>query len=197
MKNGLLILNVILLIAVGVLFYLHFSSRPEAVKPPQAANNNVLPGATSGSRIAYIEMDSLENNFAMIRDVKSELSRKEESMNNELTGLEKRYRARASELQGQAPTMNQVQSEEATKEMMQMQQSMQSRKQELDQQYQNLYMDKMKDVKTRIESFLKDYNKDKGYTYILAYEPGLFYYRDSTFNITREVINGLNKLYKK
>jgi outer membrane protein len=197
MKNGLLILNVILLIAVGVLFYLHFSSRPEAVKPPQAANNNILPGATSGSRIAYIEMDSLENNFAMIRDVKSELSRKEESMNNELTGLEKRYRARASELQGQAPTMNQVQSEEATKEMMQMQQSMQSRKQELDQQYQNLYMDKMKDVKTRIESFLKDYNKDKGYTYILAYEPGLFYYRDSTFNITRDVINGLNKLYKK
>jgi outer membrane protein len=197
MKNGLLILNVILLIAVGVLFYLHFSSRPEAVKPPQAANNNILPAATAGSRIAYIEMDSLENNFAMIRDVKSELSRKEESMNNELTGLEKRLRARASELQGQAATMNQVQSEEATKEMMQMQQTMQSRKQELDQQYQNLYMDKMKDVKNRIESFLKEYNKDKGYTYILAYEPGLFYYRDSTFNITRDVINGLNKLYKK
>jgi outer membrane protein len=198
MRNGLLILNIILLIAVGVLFYLHFSSGNKQDKKPDtvAAGNQSAP-AGSEVRIAYIEMDSLESAFAMIRDVKNELTRKEESMNNELSGLEKKYRDKAAVYQGQAATMNQMQSEAATKDMMQLQQTIQSRKQDLDQEYQNLYMGKMKDVKSKIEDFLKEYNKDKRYTYILAYEPGLFYYKDTTYNITGDVIRGLNKRYKK
>ncbi len=201
MKNGLLILNVILAIAVGVLFYLHFASSPAKIskKTEEASmsRSGNSTASTAGASIAYIEMDSLENAYAMIKDVKSELSRKEEAMNSELTGLEKQYRSRESYYQGQAPTMNQVQSESATKEMMDLQQKIRGRKQNLDQEYQQLYMTKMKDVKTRIENFLKDYNKDGRYTYILAYEPGLFYYKDSAFNITADVIAGLNKLYKK
>jgi outer membrane protein len=200
MKNGLLVLNIILLIAVGVLFYLHFST-PGKQSASSAgtvlSGNPDIPAGSSNVRIAYIEMDSLENAFTVIRDVKSELARREEAMTNELNGLEKRYRSRGQELQAQAATMNQVQSEAAQKEMMQLEQTIRGRKQELDQQYQNLYMDKMKDVKTRIENYLKEYNKDKGYTYILAYEPGLFYYKDSTFNITGDVIQGLNKKYRK
>ncbi len=197
MKNGLLILNGILLLAVGVLFYLHFnsSSKPDA-KPATSTVNNSAPDG-DGVRIAYIEMDSLENSFALIRDVKNELERKEVAMNNELTGLEKKYRSKATEYQGQAATMTQVQSEMATRDMMQLEQTIKNRKMALDQEYQDLYMRKMKDVKSRIENFLKDYNKDKKYTYILAYEPGLFYYRDTTYNITGDVISGLNKQYKK
>lgn len=197
MKNGLLILNGILLLAVGVLFYLHFnsSSKPDA-KPATGTVNNSAPDG-DGVRIAYIEMDSLENSFTLIRDVKNELERKEVAMNNELTGLEKKYRSKATEYQGQAATMTQVQSEMATRDMMQLEQTIKNRKMALDQEYQDLYMRKMKDVKSRIENFLKDYNKDKKYTYILAYEPGLFYYRDTTYNITGDVVSGLNKQYKK
>ena len=93
--------------------------------------------------------------------------------------------------------MTQVQSEMATRDMMQLQQNMQSRKQQLDQEYQDFYMRKMKEVKTRIEDYLKEYNAKKGYTYIFAYEPGLFYYRDTTYNITGDVLKGLNEQYKK
>jgi outer membrane protein len=93
--------------------------------------------------------------------------------------------------------MTQVQSEMAQRDMMQMQQNMQSRKQALDQEYQEFYMRKMKDVKTKIEDFLKDYNQQKGFTYIFAYEPGLFYYRDTALNITNDVIRGLNDQYTK
>jgi outer membrane protein len=58
-------------------------------------------------------------------------------------------------------------------------------------------MRKMKDVKNKIEEYLKTYNNEKGYSYIFAYEPGLFYYRDTMYDITNDVIKGLNDIYKK
>lgn len=195
MKNGILILNVVLLVLVGVLFYLHFSSKnPSTTK---AANNQNSTAAAKDFKIAYFEMDSVENSFQMVKDVKAELTRKEEAIGTELERLEKNYRNKIAQYQAQGANMTQVQSEMAQRDVMQMQQSMQSRRQSLEQEYQDLQMRKLKDVKTKIEDFLKRYNADKGYTYILAYEPGIFYYKDTTYNITGDLIQGLNQQYTK
>jgi outer membrane protein len=194
MKNGMLVLNVVLLIAVGVLFYLHFSSRNTASQNATASKGAPASGPNA-FKIAYFEMDSLEASFAMVKDVKNELSKREDAVNGELSSLEKRYQNKIAQYQQQGATMNQVQSEAAQKDVMQMQQNMQSRKQALDQEYQDLYMRKMKDVKSRIEDFLRKYNATKGYSYIFAYEPGLIYYRDTAYNITPELVKGLNEQY--
>jgi len=133
----------------------------------------------------------------MVLDAKAELNRKEEAVNAEKAKMERNYKDRLEKYQGQAASMNQVQSETATKDMMQLQQQIQSRSQALEQEYQDFYTRKMKEVKEKIEAFLKDYNAQKGYAYIVAYEPGLFYYRDTAYDITADVIEGLNKAYKK
>lgn len=195
MKNGLLVLNVVLFISVAILFYLHFNSgsaqsnKQISSKPPTTADSDF--------RIAYFEMDSLENSFAMVKDVKTELSKKEDVINGELGRLEKAYQNKIAQYQAQGATMNQVQSEMAQRDVMQMQQNMQNRKQALDKEYQDHYMRKMKDVKTRIEDFLKEFNSQKNYSFILASDPGLFYYRDTAYNITRELVTGLNHQYSK
>lgn len=198
MKSGIIIFNAILLVLIGILFYLHFSSTP---KTKTVAGNVKTTGTTAATsddfKIAYFEMDSLEAAFDMVKDVKTELSRKEDAVTGELRRMEKSYQDKLGRYQAQAATMTQVQSESATKDMMQMQQQMQNRKQSLDQEYQDFYMRKMKEVKTKIEDYLKAYNAEKGFTYILAYEPGLFYYRDSTYDITEDLIKGLNNTYKK
>jgi outer membrane protein len=198
MKNGILILNVVLLVLVGVLFYLHFSSRNPS--PTKAANSQTASSANAaGFKIAYFEMDSVENAFQLVKDVKAELTRKEEAIGSELERLEKNYRSKVAQYQAQAQgnNMTQVQSEMAQRDVMQMQQSMQSRRQSLEQEYQDFQMRKLKDVKAKIEDYLKQYNNDKGYTYIFAYEPGIFYYKDTTYNITADVIKGLNQQYTK
>jgi outer membrane protein len=196
MKNGLLVFNVLLLILVGILFYLHFSSKKLSVAGT-SAYKSVSRDTSAPIRIAYFEMDSIENSFAMVKDVKNELGKKEDAVNSELAGLEKKYRNKMAQYQSQGQTMTQVQSEMAQKDVMQMQQTMQSRKQALDQEYQDYYMRKMKDVKTKIEDFLKQYNSQKSFSYIFAYDPGLFYYRDTAYNITADVIKGLNQGYTK
>ena len=196
MKNGILILNVVLLVLVGVLFYLHFSSKSPSIS--KNANNPTASAANEkGFKIAYFEMDSVENSFQMVKDVKAELTRKEETIGSELERLEKNYRNKVAQYQAQGANMTQVQSEMAQRDVMQMQQSMQSRRQSLEQEYQDLQMRKLKDVKTKIEDYLKAYNAERGYSYILAYEPGLFYYRDSVYDITDDLIKGLNNTYKK
>ncbi|MCU7549651.1 OmpH family outer membrane protein [Chitinophagaceae bacterium LB-8] len=194
MNRGLLVSNIILFILVGVLFFLHLSSGKNP-GPKAAVNKEADP--VKEFKIAYFEMDSLENSFSMVKDVKAELGKKEDAINSELARLEKTVRDKGNMYQSQAATMNQVQSEMATRDMMQLQQSFQSRKQALDQEYQDFYMRKMRDVKTKIEDYLKDYNQTKGYSYIFAYEPGLFYYRDTVYNITNDLIKGLNNTYTK
>jgi outer membrane protein len=198
MKNVSLVLNVVLLIAVGILFYLHFSGRN--TPHTKIASSQKQAGATTAAsddfRIAYFEMDSINNNFVLIKDVKSELSREEEKINAELTRLQKAYNDRITHYQGQANNMSQVESENANRDILQLQDKIRSTKQNMEQRYQDLYMRKMQDVKAKVEEYLKEYNKDKGYSYILAYEPGFIFYRDSALNITSDLIAGLNEKYK-
>src|SRR5690606_12840476 len=98
--------------------------------------------------------------------------------------------------QNKQQEMNQQQYEAAAMDLKKLEQNISTRKQTLDQEYNDLVMRRMKDVKTKIEDFLKEYNKDKSYSYIVSYEQGLFYYRDTIYNITADVIRGLNDMYK-
>jgi outer membrane protein len=194
MKNGLLALNGLLLIAVGVLFYLHFTEKRSFVTSNNKSPQKTLPDTPF--RIAYFEIDSVSEHFALVKDVRAELDRRQDSMNNELERLDKSYRDKMSEYQNKAASMSQVQSESATQDLLRMQDFIKNRKQELDQKYNDLVTRKMNSVKAKIEEFLKEYNKDNRYNYIISYEPGLFYYKDPAFNITDDVVKGLNEMYK-
>ena len=197
MKNASLVLNLVLLVAVGVLYYLHFSSAKKSVDTKVASTSNSGAVNRGDCRIAYFDMDSINNSFVLIKSVKNELSKEEEKINSTLTNLQKTYNDRITHYQGQQQSMSAVESEKANRDILQLQDRIRTTKQEMEQRYQDLYMRKMQDVKAKVEEYLKDYNKDKGYAYILAYEPGFIFYRDSALNITSDIISGLNEKYKK
>ncbi|MEI6947088.1 OmpH family outer membrane protein [Paraflavisolibacter sp. H34] len=186
---------------IGILFYLHFSSPSSAAAPKSpvrvsAASPAEVPAAQD-FRIAYFEMDSIEDSFGLVKDVKRELNRKDEQINNEKVRLRKMYQEKVNSYQQSAATMNQVQSEAATRDIMQMEENIKTKMQTLDQEFQDLSMRKTREVKNKIEEYLKEYNKDKGFSYILVNEPGLIFYKDSAYNITADVIKGLNESYGK
>ena len=98
------------------------------------------------------------------------------------------------QLQQKASTMNQKEQEAAMQEINKMQQDLQARKQSIDNELYNDNSKMKEDILTRIQNFLKEYNKDGKYSYIFSYEPGFMFYKDSTLNITPDVIAGLNEL---
>ena len=197
MRNGLLIWNVLLTIIAGYLLFMHFRSG-KSISAKEKLSSNDSARVNKDFRIAYFEMDSVEANFEMVKDVKAELSKKEDAINSELEGMSRKFQQRYKYFQEQAQggTMTQAQSEAASQELKNMDDQMKARKQNLDQEYSEFTVKKMKDIKGRIEEFLKEYNKNKQYSYIVSYEQGLFYYKDSVYNITNDVIKGLNADYK-
>ena len=196
MKNILLIINIVLICLVGYLYYLHFNEPKKLAvhsSGSQAINGNGT--ATTNAKVAYIDLDSLQNNYTYYKKIKADFERKQSAANDEIGGMQKKYQARAMQLQKKGSTMNQQEQEEAMQEINKMQQDLQSKKQEIDNELYT-YNSKMKeDILTRIQNFLKDYNKDGKYSYIFSYEPGFMFYKDSTLNITPDVIEGLNSLY--
>lgn len=196
MKNFLVVLNAVLLVAVGYLFYLQFATkRPAVVTKSPEQSQNVISSPNS-FRIAYFVMDSIEKNFQMVKEVKEQLNKKEDDMNNEMDVMNRNYQQKVSGYQGKAQAMTQAQSESATQDLLLLQDQIKNRRQSLNQEYNDLVTRKMSDVRLKIEDFLKIYNQDKGYSYIISYEPGLFYYKDSIYNITSDVVKGLNAMYK-
>jgi outer membrane protein len=93
--------------------------------------------------------------------------------------------------------MTQTEGEAAQREYAQMQQKYQQRQVAMEQELKKHQIDLMTDVRNKIENYLKEYNKEKGYAFILSYEPGfMLYYRDSVYDITNDVIKGLNTQYQ-
>lgn len=198
MKNGLLIWNVLLTIIAGYLLFAHFNHKSGRMVAGSQINRDTSL-AHFPFRIAYFEMDSVENHFDMVKDVKAEIAKKDEEYTNSLSQLEYTYQNKIREYQQKekSGTMVQADYEKAQIDIRQLEDRLKNRKQELDQQYQDFVMRRNLSVKKKIEDFLTEYNKAKNYSYIVAYEQGLFYFKDTVYNITADVIKGLNEEYKR
>jgi outer membrane protein len=129
--------------------------------------------------------------------VSGDIKKKESSMNAELNDLTSKYQRTIKKWQEKGNNITQTEGEQAQREVGLLQQQYQQRKGELEQEMQKLQVDRMTELRKQVEEFLKDYNKDKKYSYILSYEPGfIIYYKDSAYNITSDLITGLNAHYK-
>ena len=196
MKHLNTILSAVLLVAVAVLFFKVYK-KPDGTT---AASGTLPKTADSSNRgpIAYFEMDSVEQKYAYIKDVREKIKGQEQAITNELTGLKKTYMGRVQQLQSKAATMSQQEGEAAQAEINQMQQSMQQKEARLTQDLQDQQFKLMQDINKRIEDYLKTYNSKKRFAFILSHSPGdHIYFKDSTLDITKELIGGLNSSYKK
>jgi outer membrane protein len=192
MKNALYIVNGILVIAVGVLFYLFLTEKK--------GNSSVVRSSTwtdtakASTRIAYFEWDSIENQ-KFYKEMQDELNRKKEESDKQKVKLGQIYQQR---LDGyNKKEMSQVESERATQDMRDLEQNLRSQADKLDQDLNDYVLRKKVDFNDKIRNFLKEYNQDKKFSYIIANEPGFIFYRDSAFNITKDVIAGLNQIFTK
>jgi outer membrane protein len=195
MKNVNTVLNVICLLAIAVLFFLFFKS----ASPAKTNTVNKSDSSKSSiASIAYFEMDTVERRYNYIKDVQDQLKGRQAAISNELNATKKNYMNRIQQLQGKAATMSQQEGEAAQAEINQMQNELQQKEARLSQELQEQQFKLMQDINKKIEDYLQTYNKEKKYAYILSHSPGDFiYFKDSSNNITEELVKGLNDGYKK
>src|SRR5450755_438925 len=191
MRNISIVPGLLALLLTGVLFYVIYHK--PAMQPVVISASNGNQAAGNNFRMAYFYLDSLEANYQYFKDVLEKIKSKENEMNAELGGIEKSYQKKITEWQKKAPTMSQTESQEAQQEYAQMQQNYQIRKQTLQESLLKHNEDLKSDIKKKIEEYLKDYNKTKGYNYIISYDANSFIYlKDTANNITDDLVGGLN-----
>jgi outer membrane protein len=198
MKNLSLILNAILFLLVGVLFYLHFSNKksnaPVVVKTADGSTQTI-----SGTVIAYFDIDSFQNNYTLYKSKKVEIENKQRAIENEVAKDEQRIQNMIAGYQKQAETMTEEEYYTAQQKLAVEQQKAQQKAENSTQNLLKMTDKFNKDLMESIVEYLKEYNKDNKYTYILPYtkeSPNLLYV-DTRYDITKEIIEGMNAKAKK
>ena len=159
------------------------------------------PAAVSGARIAYVNIDTLEEHFELLKQHKEEFRKHKEQMEGELQQSAAQMQAKAQDIQkkAQAQTLTQSEYEAAQKQYMNMQQSLESRNQALTEELVKQQEEMNKDLKKRLDAYLEQYNKDKHYDFILSYSAGggsPVMYANKQYEITNDVIAGMNAATK-
>ena len=107
------------------------------------------------------------------------------------------FNSKLQDFQKVAQSLSQAEQASKQQELMQMEKAFQGKEKMMSDEFQDEQFKKLQDVKKKIEDYLKLYNKDKGYAFIFSSSPDLMYLKDSVYDITPDVIRGLNELYKK
>jgi outer membrane protein len=189
------ILAVIAIVLASALYFVQAGQIRELKK---RATTEAKPVSGSNFKIAYFDMDSLEAHYEVFKDAQAQVKSKENDMNMDLQRLDRENQKKIQIWRQKGNQMTQAEGEQAQQEYAQMQQQFASRKQDLEQALYKSTEERKADIRKRIEDFLKEYNKGKNYSYIFAYDPNSFIYnKDSSYNITNELVQGLNEAYKK
>jgi len=195
MKHISTVLSVIALVLIAVLFYLQSGGSSAKAKKMVEAPAKV---SSAESRIAYFDMDTLEAHYEYFRDAQTTVKAKENAMNQELSSMDRKNQKQVETWRQKGNAMTQAEGEQAQQEYQAMQQNFQTRKTALEQELYKNTEDLKTNIRRKIEDFLKDYNKEKKYSFIFAYDPSSFIYaKDSIYNITPDLLDGLNSAYKK
>jgi len=196
MKTISLIINGILIVAVGVLYYLHFftgQQKPGDQKPESTR-------AITGVPIVFINIDTLLNNYDYYHELRMEMEDKQAELESQLDSKSKKYEQSALDYQNKINKGLVTRREAAELEqlLMQEQQSLLQLRDELAMQLAEEEQVRNRRLIDNIMEFLKNYNKDYNYQFIFSNSFGdnMLFASDS-LNITYSVLEGINKKYRE
>lgn len=196
MNKGLLAFNIVLLLAVGVLYFLFFTKKDKAGETVITRPGLDTSLAGINTPVAYFEMDSIEANFIGFKKMENEVLTKERVKNDSINILRMIFQNHLQRVQPLFQNMTMAQRDSLNSAVMDLDNQIKSKIGELNQQYQTYYFGKQQEIVTQIKNYCKEFNKDRRYSYIIANEP-IFFFADTAYNITSELLKGLNEYYGK
>ena len=196
MTKGLLALNIVLLLAVGVLYLLFFTKKDKAgdIVIRRTGFDSSVAGITTP--VAYFEMDSIEANFIGFKKMEDEVLKKEQVKNDSINILKMIFQNHLQNVQPLFQKMTPAQRDSLNSSVMELDNQIKNKIGQLNQEYQTYYFGRQQEIITQIKNYCKEFNKDRRYSYIIANEP-IFFYADTAYNITPELLKGLNEHYSK
>jgi Outer membrane protein len=197
MKNISLITNIVLAVAIVVLYILHFVPKSSSNASANLQDTTGKFSPKTGA-VVFVDIDTLISKYDMYIDLKKELEQKgqdkEAQFNVKLKGFQKEAADFQDKVQKGLVTRSQAE---------EMQQGLQQKQQgiyQLQDQLRTEMADEQQVMNNKmlnsIMDYLKEYNQNKGYSYIVSHSfGGPVLFADQGLNITNDVLKGLNEKY--
>lgn len=194
MKNLSLIINAILAVAVGVLFYLHFQGGKTSTSASTTSKTGTTVSASGSTTMAYVDLDTLETYYNYYKDKKADFEKRQKNIESTLAARGEALQREVYDLQQRAATMTQAEGEATQQRLLKKKEDLEMYRDQMAQGLQSEMAAFNSEVNAKMDTILQDYNKDNKYSYILSYQKGgAILYRDKGLDITRDVIEALNK----
>ena len=199
MKHLSLILNGVLFIAVGFLFYLHLSAG--SGKSGSSASPGIVQSApVGGMQIVYINIDTLLNNYDYFVDLQAQFSDRQAELEAQMNASTRQYETHALDYQNkvQKGLVTRREAAELEQQLMVEQQNLYTLRDELTRQLSEDEKVSNRKLIDNIMEFLKVYNQDKGYQFIFSnsfVDNVLF--ANERLDITYSVLEGINEEYRQ
>lgn len=196
-----IVLNAVLLIAVGVLFYMVFSMKKQltGIYGNDTLSVATLPLPKAEGKTMYINIDSLEAKYDYFIKIKAQLEKLGKSNEAEIKGMYNNFQNTYQKYQQQmeSQSMTQEQYQEAQMTLAEMEKSIREKEERISENYAKEAERLNNQFLKNIEAYLKKKSQEHNYSYVLAYAKGanLLYVNDS-LDITKQVVTGLNTEYK-
>ncbi len=194
MKQISLIINIALAIALGVLYYLHFSS-----KSPSPSNTETGSATIpSDIRIAFINADTVLKYYDFFKESREKLEAKGQKMDTDFRNRAQGLQREITNYQNTVANLTIGQARALEEDLTKKQQNLRVYQESLAQE---LSVDEGKlnqDLYLRVTSFLKDYSAENNVHAVLKFDVSSdLLFANENMDITQEVIDGLNGLYQQ
>ncbi|MFW5645197.1 MAG: OmpH family outer membrane protein [Bacteroidota bacterium] len=200
MKKTNLIINIVLILALTVLYILHFTTeeKAEPAEKPTAEIQKTGSHQDISLPIAYVNIDTLLANMQMYEDLTEKLTSQQQRLETEFTSKYRGFEREITDFQ------EKVQKGLLTRrEAQELESQLTNRRMELENQRNDYLMELQEEnmvaqnkVIDYIMDYLEEYNSNGTYRYILSYSfGGAILYATEALNITNEVLRGINDKY--
>ena len=190
---------------VAQLFFVQCS--PKADNAGNADNssfniNTVIEGTDTMRtvKIAYVDYDSLLAKFNYAQEVQKEIIKKEMSINNTIEQERQSLQEEAMEFERKMQNniyLTQERAQAEYEKIMKKDQELMKRGQAMIKELEKTSNEKYKMLTDCINEHIKEYNKTRGFDFILTRMGGNMLYANEALDITNEIAKGLNAKYSK
>lgn len=160
--------------------------------------NASAKAAAGDMKIAYVEVDSIMSQYKFWKEYSLILQKKGQNIQNTLAQKQQALQAAAANFQQkvQQNAYTREQAEGVNASLQKQNNDLQILNQRLSAEFQNETDQFNKALRDSIQHYLASYNKDKKYSIIFSKQGDNLLYADKAYDITNEIIAGLNKAYK-
>ena len=188
----------IAIVTLTAFAFIACNNQPKQNDTVASKNETTTTPASDNQKVAYVEIDSIMSQYTYWKDVTKIIKAKEANIQRTLAGKQKAIQAAAANFQQnvQANKYTQVQAQQIQASIQKQAQDADALQQRLGAEYQNGVAKYNKALSDSVHNYLKEYNKDKKFAIILAKSGDNILYADPAYNITDDVIKGMNQAYK-